>query len=129
MADLKNVNFMSSERYNDLIETNQDELYAVEASTPSMNDNSNTPATTEWLSKVCSPTVRTSVSSGYVTTRPSLVQFYAGGNNRTSWVNINDAKVFDSNWGSNYGSPDNIGYLVGAGAKITGSGVTLYILT
>ena len=128
MANLSNVNFMSSERYDSLLETGQDELYATAPSDLPLNDSSNEIFTTAWLSKVCNPTTRTSISSGYITTRPCLIQAVAGGET-TAYVDLNGVRVFSYSWSASRGSPDNIGYLVGKGVTITAANVSLYILT
>lgn len=128
MANLTNINFMSSERYNALTETSRDELYATAPSDLPLDDCSNEIFTTAWLSKVCNPTTTTSISSGYVTTRPCFIRAVASGET-TAYVDLNGVRVFGYSWSASRGSPDNIGYLVGKGVTITASNVSLYVLT
>lgn len=59
------------------------------------------------------------ISSGYVTPHVGFIMARASGNSRSSYVDFNGHRVFDSGWSASYGSPDNIFVPVGKGVTIT----------
>lgn len=78
-------------------------------------------ATTMWTnnSVFCKFVNVADINSGYVTPHVGFIVARAGGNNRSSYVDFNGHRVFDSGWSASYGSPDNIFIPVAKGVTIT----------
>ena len=70
-------------------------------------------------------TAEISVSDGYQTPANGFLHVKAGGNYRTSWVNINNTQVFESSWNASYGCPDNSFLAVSKGSTVNIMGVTV----
>lgn len=105
-------------------------MYA-HAVTPDLESNCQDIVTTSWLNTFIkekgTPDYEgaISVSSGYTTPSNGFCVVRAGGNNRTSWLDIDSVRVFESSWGASYGAPDNAGFSVGKNQKITFTGVSV----
>ena len=103
----------------------------VKVVTPEASDNSSSAATTAWfhnnkstIANWGTPNYSAGVelTTPYTVAKDGVINMRAGGNNRTSWVDVDGVRVFDSGWGASYGSPDNCQIRVGAGQVITFQG-------